>query len=50
MKGKLKYKQELKGSKEKEMPLQYDSFIYEGKRKKCKEMNPDWQVYTCRNV
>ena len=47
MKGKLNYKQELKVSNEKEMTLQYDS-LSEGKRQKCKEMCPDWQVYTCR--
>ena len=49
MKGKLKYKQEFKVSNEKGMSLQYYSSS-EGKRQKCKEMYPDWQVYTCRNV
>ena len=49
MMGKLKYKQSLKVSNEKDMSLQYDS-ISEGKRQKCKEKYPDWQVYTCWNV
>ena len=47
MKGKLKYKQELELSNEKEMSMKY--FLSEGKRQKCKEMNLDWQMFTCRN-
>ena len=49
MKGKLKYKQELKVGNEKVMSLQYDS-VSEGIRQKYKEMYPDWPVYTGRNV
>ena len=36
-------------SNEKDMSLQYDS-LSEGKHQKCKEMYPNWQVCTCRNV
>ena len=43
------YKQELKASNRKVMSLQYDS-LSEGKRQKCKEMYPNWQVYTCKTV
>ena len=36
-------------SNEKKESSQYDS-LSEGKRHTCKEMYPDWQVCTCKNV